>query len=128
MKALLCGLCLAAVVVPAARAAPPPPELIGTWTRTVSAEDIARAHATSLEAGRVWTLVITNRKSVVRSPGAAGYAGAVVPSSATQVHFELGGDADLYTWRRIGKTLSLVKYVDPDAKRAAILAGVWKRG
>ena len=128
MKALLCCLCLALVVVPAARAAPPPPELIGTWTRTISAKDIAREHATRINAGRVWSLVITSRKSLVRSPGVAGYAGSVVPSSATQVHFELGGDADLYTWQRIGKTLSLVKYVDPDADRAAVLAGVWKRG
>jgi hypothetical protein len=127
MKALLVGVCVALVATAAASAAPPHP-VIGTWTRTVSAQDISRAHAKKVKAGSKWTLVITERKTTVSSPGAKTYSGTIIPSSATQASFEIGPkEANLYSWRLTGKTLTLRKYSDPSAERAAILDGAWKR-
>jgi len=129
MKMLLAGVCVALIVVAAASAAPPPEQLLGTWTRTVSAQDIRREHASKkVKAGSTWTLVITQRKSTASSPGARPYSGSIIPSSATQVNIEIGvHEANLYNWRRAGKTLTLMKYTDPSADRAAILVGAWKR-
>jgi len=128
MKVLLAALLAALIVTAAASAAAPPHPVIGTWTRTVSAQDISRAHAKKIKAGSTWKLVITEHKSTLSSPGAKSYSGTIIPSSRTQVSFELGPDeANLYTWRLAGKTLTLKKYSDPSAERVAILDGAWKR-
>jgi hypothetical protein len=125
---LLAAVCVALAVVAAAGAAPAPPDLIGSWTRTVSAKDIARAHSTKITAGTTWVLVIASGKSSVRSPHIATYTGTVVPAGPTLVHIELAGDtSDLYAWRRLGTTLIFTKKHDPNANRAAIFAGTWRR-
>lgn len=127
-KVLLPVVCVALAVVAGARAAAPPPQLVGTWTRTVSATDVARAKSTRIKAGSTWTLVVTTHKASLRSTGVAGYTGAIVPATATLVNVELGGDkANLYAWRRAGNTLVLSKKHDPNADLAAVLAGTWKR-
>jgi hypothetical protein len=128
MKVLLAGVCVALVVVAAASAATPPQQLIGTWTRTVSAKDIERAHAKKVKAGSKWTLVIRVGKSTASSPGLKGFSGTVVPSSATQVSFEIGSrQTNLYNFRVAGKTLTFTKYTDDNPERTAILVGAWKR-
>jgi hypothetical protein len=128
MKMLLFGVCVALVLVASASASTPPQQLIGTWTRTVSAQDIQRAHAKKVKAGSKWTLVIRPGTSTASSPGLKGFSGAVVPSSATQVSFELGThETDLYNFRVAGKTLTFTKYTDDNRERTAILVGVWKR-
>jgi hypothetical protein len=128
MKLLVPVVCFAFLVVATAAAAPPSPQLIATWTRTVSAKDVSRAHSTKIAPGTTWTLVITKRKSSLRSPGVAGYTGSVVPAAPTLVHMELGSDAsDLYAWRLAGQSLILTKQHDPNADRTAILVGAWKR-
>jgi hypothetical protein len=125
---MLLPVCVALAVVAAAGAASAPPDLIGSWTRTVSAKDIARAHSTKIAAGTTWTLVITSRKSSLRSPHIATYTGTIVPAAPTLIHIELGGDtSNLYAWRRLGTTLIVTKKHDPNADHAAILVGTWKR-
>src|SRR5436190_2485497 len=126
VKMLLPAVCVALTAAAAAGAAPAPPDLVGSWTRTISAKDIARAHAKQIAAGTTWTLAIGSTKSSVRSPHVATYTGTVVPAGPTLIHIELGGDSsDLYAWRRVGATLILTKQHDPIANRAAILVGTW---
>jgi hypothetical protein len=127
MTLVLPVVCFAFVVVATAAAAPPPEQLIGTWTRTVSAKDVSHAHSRKISPGTTWTLVITKGKSSLRSPGVAGYTGSVVPATPTLVHMELGSaESDLYAWRLAGRTLILTKQHDPNADRTAILVGTWK--
>jgi hypothetical protein len=128
VRIVLLAACLALVVVAVAGAAPPPADLIGSWTRTVSAKDVARAHSTKIAAGTTWTLVIASAKSSVRSGRVATYTGTITPAAPTLVHIELGGNvSNLYAWRRVGTTLIFTKKHDPSANRAAILVGTWKR-
>jgi hypothetical protein len=127
VKKLLAAAVVALVVVAAAGAAPPPTELVGTWTRTVSKLDVARAHSKRIKPGSTWTLVMAKGRSTLRSPGVAGYTGAVVPAAPTLVNVELvSKDTDLYGWGRTGRTLVFTKKHDQDPDRVAILAGTWK--
>ena len=128
MKTLLALLAAALVVAATAAAAPPPPQLVGKWTRTVTASDVRRAHSTKIVPGKTWTLVITQHGSRVSTPGRLAWKGGVVPSNATQVHMELGPhEGDLYHWRRSSGSLTLHARVDPVADRAAVLSGTWKK-
>lgn len=124
---LLSALGVALVAVAAAAAAPPPNELLGTWTRTVSAADIHRAHSKRVLPGTVWTLVVGTKGSSVRSPTTKPLKGQVVPAAPALVNIELGTEPDLYQWRRAGKTVILTLKHDPSADRTAILVGAWKR-
>jgi hypothetical protein len=124
---LLSAVGVALVVVAAAAAAPPPEELLGTWTRTVSAADVNRAHSTRIIPGTKWTLVIGRHTSSVRSSGGKTFKGTIVPTSATLVNIELGAKTNLYGWRRAGKTVIFTLNHDPNPDRVAILVGTWKR-
>jgi hypothetical protein len=118
---------VALVVVASAAAAPPPPQLLGTWTRTVSKTDVVHAHATKVKPGSVWTLVITENTSRLRTTAVTRWTGTIVPANATLVHVELGTEASLYAWRIAAHTLILAKKHDPNADRSAVLAGSWQR-
>ena len=128
MKTLLALLVAALALAATAAAAPPPPQMVGKWTRTVTARDVRRAHSTKIVPGKTWTLVITQHGSRVSTPGRVALKGTIVPSNATQVHIELGPhEGDLYDWRRSGGRLTLHARIDPVADRVAVLDGVWKK-
>jgi hypothetical protein len=129
MKMLVVA-CVAAALVgaTAAEAAGPPRDILGTWTRIVSKQDVARTHAKKIKPGSTWTLVITADTSSARSPGAKAFTGHVIPTAATLVNIELGKGNDLYGWRRSGKTLLFSKRVESNRDREAVLVGTWKRG
>ena len=128
MKTLLAAVAAALAVAATASAALPPKELVGKWTRTVTASDVQRAHSTKIIPGTTWTLVIAQHESRVSTAGGAPMKGNVVPSNATQVNIELGAQKpNLYDWRRSGKKLTLHARVDQVADRAAVLSGVWKK-
>lgn len=120
--------CVAAVLVgaTAADAAGPLQDMLGTWTRTVTKQDIARTHAKKIKAGSTWTLKITEASASARSPGAKPFTGHVIPTAPTLVNIELGNTNDLYGWRRSGKTLLLTKRVESNPDREAVLVGTWK--
>jgi hypothetical protein len=126
---LLLVVCVAGALVgaTAADAAGPPQDMLGTWTRTVSKQDVARTHAKKIKPGSTWTLVITADTSSARSPGAKPFTGHVIPTGATLVNIELGKGNDLYGWRRSGKTLLFTKRVESNPDREAVLVGTWKR-
>jgi hypothetical protein len=126
VKLLLLAAVGVALVIVAAAAAAPPEQLLGTWTRTVSAADVNRAHATGIIGGSKWTLTIGRSKSTVRSAGGKSLKGVVIPASATLVNIELGAKPDLYGWRRAGKTVVFIFKHDPNPNRVAILVGTWK--
>ena len=129
VKIVVAALLAALVVVASAAASPPPKQILGKWTRTVTAADVHRAGATRVVAGLTWTLLIAQRGSSA-SHGTIHMRGKVVPTNATQVNIELGQQKpNLYDWRRVGKTLILHARVEPNADRAAVLVGTWvKRG
>ena len=81
MKTLLAALVAGLIVVATASASPPPQQLIGKWTRTVTAADVHHAGATKVVAGLTWTLVVTQHGSTashgttkmrVRGPDGSG--------------------------------------------------------
>jgi hypothetical protein len=125
MKTLLAAIVAGLIVVATASASPPPKQLIGKWTRTVTAADVHHAGATKVIAGLTWTLVVTQQGSTA-SHGATKMRGQIIPSNATQVNIELGQQKpNLYDWRRIGTKLVLHARVEPNADRAAVLVGTW---
>jgi hypothetical protein len=125
MKTLLAAVVAALVVVSSAAASPPPKQMIGKWTRTVTAADVHHAGATKVVAGLTWTLVIAQRASSA-SHGTTTLRGEVIPTSATQVNIELGQQKpNLYDWRRVGTKLILHARVEPNRDRAAVLVGTW---
>jgi len=128
MKTLLAALVAALIVVATASASPPPKELVGKWTRTVSAADVLRAHARKVIIGTTWTLSITQRGSIASTPGRVPLRGEIIPSSPTQINIEIGQQKpNLYSWKRSGKSLALHAYADSIADRTAVLNGVWKK-
>jgi opacity protein-like surface antigen len=111
----------------AVSAAPPPTQLLGTWTRTVSKADVARAHSTRVKAGSKWTLVITAAKAVASSPGLKPFRGHFTLETVSTVSLSVGdGKYNLYGWQRIGNQLLFNFQKDDNANRRAVLAGLWK--
>ena len=118
----------ALVAAAAVTAAPPPTQLLGTWTRTVSKSDVARAHATRVKPGSKWTLVIAPAKAVASSPGFAPFTGKFTLETVATVSLSVGnGKYNLYGWQRVGNLLVFNWQKDDNANRRAVLAGVWKR-
>src|SRR5437868_934495 len=107
MKTLIATAVAALVLASTAAASPPPKQMLGKWSRTVTAADVNRTGATKVVAGLTWTLVITQNGSRA-SQGTTTIRGELVPSNATQVNIELGQQKpNLYDWRRVGKKLVL---------------------
>lgn len=125
MKTLLAAAIAALVVASSAAASPPPQQMIGKWTRTVTAADVTRAGATGVVAGLKWTLAISQNGSIA-SQGTTKMRGEIIPSSATQVNIEIGQQKpNLYGWRRVGTRLFLHAVVESNANRKAVLVGTW---
>ena len=125
MKALLSVIVVALVLAASAAAASPPKQMLGTWTRTVTATDIRRADAKKVVPGKSWTLVITSLHSSA-GQGKTTLRGNIVPTSATQVNIELGQQRpNLYEWRRVGSKLILHARFEPNPDRGAVLVGTW---
>ena len=129
VKVLVSAIALALALAASAAAAPPAQQLLGTWTRTVTAADVQKAGATKVVGGQTWTLVITRDESSA-SHGKTTMRGNVVPTNATQVNIELGQQKpNLYRWQRVGNKLILHANAEPNRDRKAVLVGSWvKRG
>jgi hypothetical protein len=107
-----------------------PPKLVGRWTRTVTAADLARTPSNFVQIGSVWTLIVKkNGAFLVGSAQTVGaIPGTIVPAGATRVHIKGGTPApDVYGWRVSGKRLTFTKIKDTDADRAVVFLGTWHR-
>ncbi len=104
-----------------------PAQLVGRWTRTVTATDAK--HTGGIPAGTVWTLTIKRTGAAsVSSPGVVSFAGSLLPASADRVDIKLGFPfPDAYQWRLSGPLLTFTKVSDRIAYRAALFSGIWKR-
>jgi hypothetical protein len=128
MKRLLLVVCVALIGAASAQASPPPTDMVGKWTRTVTQRDIRQARSKLIKAGSVWTLTITQRESVAKSPAVKKvFRGQITPAAANLVNIELGADACLYAYHRVGKTLVFTLRSDDNANRKAVVIGTWKR-
>ena len=132
----------AALVVPVAdgiaaatKAGAVPAQLVGQWTRKVTAADVKRAGAPlfgGIPAGSVWTLTI--KKSGAASVSSKGqgppFTGKIVSAGANRVHINVGFlFPNVYRWRVSGRLLTFTKISESptQADRAAVFWGVWKR-
>jgi hypothetical protein len=111
-----------------------PPQLVGTWTRTVTKADIKRAKVPSTEAGEVYpglVLVLAIRKSgAARLTGAGHWDGRLLPVGADRVHITIPFDfPNVYRWRASERFLTLTEISDTDrlGARPAWFVGTWKR-
>jgi hypothetical protein len=128
MRRLLVVLAIGLVAVASAHASPPPTDMVGKWTRTVTQRDVRQARSTQIKAGSVWTLTITQRESVAKSPTVKRvFRGQITPAAANLVNIELGADACLYAFHRVGNTLVFTLRQDDNANRKAVVLGTWKR-
>ena len=117
------------VIAAAAQTDTFPPQLVGTWTRTVSKADVTREQAFSGLAGSHCTLTVKKSGSAhIGCPGVANFTGKIVPKGTNRVQFALGDvNPNTYTWRVLGRHLILTKIKDPTPDRAAVMAGTWTR-
>jgi hypothetical protein len=128
MKRLLLVLFVALAATASAQASPPPADMVGKWTRTVTQRDVRRAGSKLIKPGSVWTLTITQRESVAKSPTVRKvFRGQITPAAANLMNLELGADPCLYAYHRTGKTLVFTLRSDDNANRKAIVIGTWKR-
>lgn len=106
-----------------------PAKLVGTWTRKVTASDVARAHSTGIPPGTVWTLTVKpNGAAVVGSPGIVTFGGKVIPAGVGRARLELGlASPDVYRWSGTTRRLTFDKIRDPVADRVAVFSGAWRR-
>jgi hypothetical protein len=108
-----------------------PLKLVGTWTRTVTAADVRREHATDIHNIRLarsgWTIQI-QKSGAASLFGPDYFTGPVSSAGANRVNIYLGFHyPNVYKWRVSGRLLTLTKVSDSFALRAAVLHGVWKR-
>jgi hypothetical protein len=128
MKWLLLVASVALITTASALATPPPTDMVGKWTRTVTQRDVRQARSKLIKAGSVWTLTITQRESVAKSPSVKKvFRGQITPAAANLLNIELGADACLYAYHRVGNTLVFTLRSDDNANRKAVVIGTWKR-
>lgn len=136
-------------------AAPPPAELAGTWTRTVTSADVAKATSGAPPPTGKWTLVIDKIAVWLLDPKGSGIAQAYrVSGNALHVlapiqmapfsnggggisrfgHHGIGGTVcredgppDALTWSVTGNQLVLTARSAPCGDGRAILEGTWTR-
>ncbi len=129
-----------AVVVPVAsgiaaatKAGAFPAQLVGPWTRTVTAVDVKRSGSTDVAAGSVWTLTIKKSGAASisgRGGGLAlpGHTGHIVPAGANRVHIYVPFVfPNVYRWRVSRRLLTFTKISDKLGTNAPVFPGVWKR-
>ena len=106
-----------------------PPKLVGRWTRTVTAADVARTPTHGIGIGSTWTLIVKKSGAIlVGQPNVGALSGKIVPAGATRVHIKVGTPApDVYGWRVSGKRLTFTKIKDTDSDRAVVFWGTWHR-
>jgi hypothetical protein len=125
------------VAVPAAtgvasttRGAAVPAGLVGTWTRTVTAEDARRVggqKATSVFPGAVWTLSVKRTGAATYTQGYVTIMGQVVVTGPGHVRIKDDSTPDTYAWHRSGSHLTFTKLKDPERDRIVTFSGIWKR-
>ena len=116
-----------------------PPQLVGTWTRTLTAADIKRAHVVPGEAeharpGQVLGLVVKkNGAAEVKLKGETGpirWQGRLVSLGPDQVRITIPLDVpNAYRWHVAGRLLTFTKISDAEVfgLRKAWFWGVWRR-
>ena len=112
-----------------------PRQLVGTWTRQVTATDIKRAGDwgdSEVPPGAVFRLTIRKNGSATLTARVrpSGWSGVLVPAGTHRVHINLPFVfPNTYKWRASGRLLTFTKISDsdPDGFRQAVFSGVWKR-
>jgi hypothetical protein len=109
-----------------------PAQLVGQWTRTVTAVDVKRSGSTDVSAGSVWTLTIKKSGaasiSTPTSSERSRFTGHIVPAGANRVHIYVPFVIpNVYRWRVSGRLLTFTKISDKFATAAPVFPGVWKR-
>lgn len=108
-----------------------PAQLVGKWTRTVTANDVKRTGGTGVPPGTRCTLTIMKtgvQTASVTCTNIGGFNGTIVPAAAGRVHINVGAPgANLYSWRVSGQRLTITKIKEDVWDRAAVFSGVWKR-
>ena len=117
-----------------------PPQLVGTWTRTLTKADVKRAQVVPVEvdharAGLVVRLIVKSNGAAELKPrgdnGPVRFQGRLVPVGTDRVHIA-GMPLDVpnvYRWRVSGRLLTMAKISDRDISglRDAWFVGVWHR-
>jgi len=124
-----------AVVIPVASAAETkasavPAELVGQWTRTVTAADWKRAGATGFVTSFVgpFTMAVKAKGKVSIIDFTARFSplsGGRLSISGVPVCYPKKG---LYRWKVANRRLTLTKLKDTCAAEVGLFTGVWKRG
>ena len=112
-----------------------PAQLVGRWTRTVTATDLKREGVTDPPAGTVFTLTIMKSGAASlsgKTPGVKDqtppFTGPIVPAGANRVHINVAfAFPNVYRWRVSGRLLTFTKISDNFHTNAAVFSGVWKR-
>ncbi len=128
------GLAVAAVVVPVAsatntEASSVPTNLVGRWTRTVTAADWKRAGATGFVTSFVgpYTMAVKPNGKVKIIDFTATFSplpGRRLSISGVPVCYPKKG---LYRWKVANRKLTLTKLKDTCSAEAGLLTGVWTR-
>ena len=126
----------AALIVPVAggmaaatKAGAFPAQLVGRWTRTVTAADVKREGVPEPAAGTVFTLTIKKSGAASLSSTAQDhFTGRIVPAGANRVHINVAFVfPNVYRWRVSGRLLTFTKISDNFHTNAAVFWGVWTR-
>ena len=131
----------AALIVPVAggiaatEASAFPAQLVGRWTRTVTAADLKREGVTDPAAGTVFTLTIKKSGAASlsgKTPGVEDqtppFTGPIAPAGANRVHINVAfAFPNVYRWSVSGRLLTFTKISDHFHVNAAVFSGVWKR-
>jgi hypothetical protein len=106
-----------------------PPQLVGKWTRTVTAADVVRSKTNGVTAGSFWTLIVQKSGASIAGGNGGQFTGKLVPAGATTINVEMGdATPNVYAWHIAGRRLILTRVRDADGDRAAVFSGTWHRG
>jgi hypothetical protein len=106
---------------------PFPASLVGTWRRTVTKEDVARASANSYLVGRCTLTVAAGGDSNLTCP-AGPFTGRLIPTGDGEMQIAMGTTLpNAYGWVVDGSRLTLTTRDDPTPDRVAVMEGVWQR-
>jgi len=117
-----------------------PPQLVGTWTRTITKADITRSHLVPAEAeharpGLMLRLIVKTNGAAEMKPshenGPNRFQGRLAPVGSDLVHVA-GIPLDVpnvYRWKASHRTLTFTKVSDRDITglRDAWFVGTWHR-
>src|SRR5262245_61148491 len=127
--ALSCGVTASATL--AVPTSPLPAQLVGTWTRTVTAADVKRDQSYGGPGGGRWTLTIkANGAASVGSKGLGTFKGPIVAAGPNRVHINVGlVFPNTYSWRVSGRNLTFTKISESRVAtdKLVVFWGTWKR-